>query len=306
MSPRDLFENYAFIVVIALILGLATGGFPGYPAEITIAALAIMMTLSLSEIRITRGSFSGLGGPTVAAIALNYLLLTGMILLIAQFFEDELRSGWILMAAVPSAVAVVPFTYMIGGDTRFSLVGTTTIYLLALILAPLITLMAIGQEIERLRLIFTILLLIVIPLIISRLPTLRNMKRVRKTPLINLCFGILVFTMIGANRNAFEELSMVAWISLASLIRTFCIGLLVLWVLRRIKISSDKAKVLTLFASYKNLGLTAAIAMAIIGSEAAIPAAICIPFEIIWLIALKAATKERRHLPSRNSKGTAT
>ncbi|MDH4122714.1 MAG: hypothetical protein OEV21_01305, partial [Thermoplasmata archaeon] len=226
---------------------------------------------------------------TLLSILLNYALLTGLILVMTLFFSDEsLIAGWVLMAAVPSAVAVVPFTYMLKGDTRLSLMGTTSIYLLSLVLAPLITLVFLGQEIDRFRLIYTIVLMILIPIGISQLPQLRRIGTGLKTPMINACFAVLVFAMTGANREAFgEDPSMVAWVAVACLTRTFIVGLVVLYLLKFTKMPVEKKTTLVLFSSYKNLGLTAAIAMALIGYEAAIPATICIPFEIFWLVALK-------------------
>lgn len=288
MNPRGILGNYAAIVFLALFLGLATGGFPGYASEITIISLAVMMTLSLSNVRGGGESKREVMSQVAYAILLNYGLLTALIIAISLLYSGDLRTGWVLMAAVPSAVAVVPFSYMIRGDTKVALVGTTAIYLLSLAIAPVITLSLVGQELDRWQLIYTIVLMIVIPLAVSRLPQLRNLSPGIKTPSINICFGVLVFAMTGANRGAFgEDPSMVFWVAIASLVRTFGVGLAVMLALRAREMRSEKARVFVLFSSYKNLGLTAAIAMALVGSDAAIPATICIPFEIVWLLVLK-------------------
>lgn len=296
--PR-LLDNYAFIVTISLLLGLVTGGSPVFQSEITIVALAIMMTLSLSEVDIVTGLLRGIAGKAATAVLLNYVLLTGLILGISAFFEGDIREGWILMAAVPSAVAVVPFSYMLRADTRLALVGTTAIYFFSLIIAPGITVICLGQGIDQFRLVFTIIVLIIIPILLSRMPKLRSYSRRRKTPMINLCFGVLIFVMTGANNSAFaEEPSLVFWVSVASFLRTFAVGLAILLVLRLLGTPSFTTKVYVLFSSYKNLGLTAALAMTLISYEAAIPATICIPFELIWLIFLKRIS-ERREAVSR-------
>jgi predicted Na+-dependent transporter len=41
-----------------------------------------------------------------------------------------------------------------------------------------------------------------------------------------------------------------------------------------------------LFASYKNLGLTATLAIALFEPVVAVPATICIVFEVVWVIFL--------------------
>ena len=294
MPKINLLNSYGLVVTISLILGLVTGGSPIFQAEITIVVLAVMMMLSLSEIDFRSVFFKGIIGKTSVTLLLNYGLLTGLILAISLLFTEDLRSGWILMAAVPSAIAVVPFSYILKANTGLALMGTTTIYMIALLIAPSLAIAGIGQGIDQSRLIYTIIILIVIPIGLSRIPNLRKIRSTTKTPMINLCFGVLVFIMTGANRGAFtEEASMVFWVALASLLRTFGVGLSVLAVLRFIKTESRTAKVYVLFSSYKNLGLTAALAMALISYEAAIPATICIPFELVWLVFLKHITTNR-------------
>jgi len=288
MQALDIFGGYGTIATTAFVLGLLLGGFPLFASEITILSLAAMMTLSLSNVAIGRDVLRGTATPTLLAILLNYVLLTGLILIISSFFNGELAVGWVLVAAVPSAVAVVPYTYMLGGDTRLSLVGTTAIYFLSLILAPLITIVFLGQEIDRIRLVYTIVLMILIPIAVSQLPPLRRMSVSRKTPLINICFGVLVFTMTGANRSAFTgDPNMVFWVSSACFVCTFLIGVIILLVSRARKQPPERGVALVLFSSYKNTGLAAAVAMALIGPAAAIPATIFVPFEIFWLVTLK-------------------
>jgi BASS family bile acid:Na+ symporter len=288
MRALDIFGGYGTIATTAFVLGLLLGGFPLFASEITILSLAAMMTLSLSNVAIGRDVLRGTATPTLLAILLNYVLLTGLILIISSFFNGELAAGWVLVAAVPSAVAVVPYTYMLGGDTRLSLVGTTVIYFLSLILAPLITIVFLGREIDRIRLVYTIVLMILIPIAVSQLPPLRRMSASRKTQLINICFGVLVFTMTGANRSAFTgDPNMVFCVSSACFVCTFLIGVIILSVSRARKQPPERGVAFVLFSSYKNTGLAAAVAMALIGPAAAIPATIFVPFEIFWLVTLK-------------------
>ncbi|MGD0056542.1 MAG: hypothetical protein ABSB83_01640 [Methanomassiliicoccales archaeon] len=56
---------------------------------------------------------------------------------------------------------------------------------------------------------------------------------------------------------------------------------------------------MVLYATYKNTVMAAALAVAFFGSEAAIPATICIALEIIWFLALtKVFYPESRSLRS--------
>ena len=56
--------------------------------------------------------------------------------------------------------------------------------------------------------------------------------------------------------------------------------------LRRSGVPKQSRISYVLFASYKNLGLTATLAIALFEPIVAVPATICIVFEVIWVIFL--------------------
>jgi BASS family bile acid:Na+ symporter len=105
--------------------------------------------------------------------------------------------------------------------------------------------------------------------------------------LINIAFFVLTFAVTGANRDAFlGDTLLVTSLLLVALIRTFAVGGAVEVLARRFKVDREARIPMVLFATYKNTGMAAALAVALIGSEAAIPATICIALEIIWFLAL--------------------
>jgi BASS family bile acid:Na+ symporter len=77
---------------------------------------------------------------------MNYLILGSLLLgLNALLIQDEaLRAGFVIIAAVPPAVAVIPFTFFLNGDEKHSLLGTIGAYLGALIIMPLVALTFLG------------------------------------------------------------------------------------------------------------------------------------------------------------------
>src|SRR5207247_1600542 len=57
--------------------------------------------------------------PFLVAFGMSYVVLSGLILVFAVLSPDpQTRNGWVLMAAVPPAIAVVPITSILKGDTR--------------------------------------------------------------------------------------------------------------------------------------------------------------------------------------------
>jgi predicted Na+-dependent transporter len=121
--------------------------------------------------------------------------------------------------------------------------------------------------------------LILIPLLVSRY--LRKFEVKYSKEVINIGFGIVIYTVIALNKNLFfQDLSLILLIALICLLRTFVSGTTVLLVAKpRMEIESTIVKML--FGSYKNLGLSATVALLLFGEKSSLPSAICIVFEIL-------------------------
>jgi BASS family bile acid:Na+ symporter len=67
---------------------------------------------------------------------MSYIILAGVLLcLSALFIEDKnLWIGFVLIASVPPAVAVIPFTAILEGNVDYTLSGTVASYIAALLI----------------------------------------------------------------------------------------------------------------------------------------------------------------------------
>lgn len=282
-----MLQSYSIMMVLGLVLGLLTGGSPWATKEISMASLAVLMTLSLSNIRLGEAKVREHADHAARALILNYGVLTAVILGIGIFFPKEYWWGWVLMAAAPSAISVVPFTKIFGGSTTKALFATAANYLVALALMPLLTLALIGSAVSVSSLVYSLLLLIVLPMAASRAVMKMNIGKKANTAMINLSFAVLIFAVTGANREAFVgDLWIVLAVSIAGIARTFGTGLGTDAILRRFGVERSTRVTYVLFASYKNLGLTATLAIALFEPVVAVPATICIVFEVVWVIFL--------------------
>lgn len=288
MSIRDLLANYVLMMALGLSLGFVSGGIPRYTAEVSMASLGIAMTFSLTDIEVRKLSIRAQARMAGAALFLNFIALSGLILLLGSFFSGDLWKGWVIMAAVPSAVAVIPFTRMLKGDLEVSLFSSTLIYLLCLMLTPGITLLFLGRAVTIEAMVRALVLLILLPLIVSRplQQVVRNPQTERIA--INLCLMVLVFVIMGANRDAFlGDEGLVLSVATVCVIRSFGIGLVADKMMRRLRVVKQKRISLVLFSSYKNLGLGATLAVILFNEAAAIPATIAFVFEILWMVYLQ-------------------
>jgi len=248
-------------------------------------SLAVLMTLSLSTVSLRDTKGKDHRTHAAVALALNYIMLTAVILAVGRLFYDDIWPGWVLMAAAPSAISVVPFTSVLGGKTTKALFSTAVNYVVALVLMPVLTLILIGNAVSAISLVSSLIILIVLPMAASRIVMKLSIKKGTNTVLINLMFAVMIFAVAGSNRDAFfGDPILVLAVSAACVIRTFGTGLLTEFSLRRLRMDKSERIGYVLFASYKNLGLTATLAIALFEPIVAVPATICIVFEVVWVI----------------------
>lgn len=277
------------MVIAGLLVGLATGGPPPeYARDVSTATLVFAMTFSLTEVR-----FRGLSAREESrwfarALAWNYGALSGVTLLLAFFYADpDIRHGWIVMAAVPSAVAVIPITSLFRGNVQRALISSAFLYVAALGIAPVMTLLFAGEAANPVDLGIQLLLQIALPLAVSR-PLARSgfVARHRRT-LVNFSFFVLVLTLAGANRSVFvSDPALVVALAVGGLVRTWAIGAGAYLVSNRISADRSLHIADALFASLKNLGFAAVLGVSLFAPAAALPAIICIFLEISWVVAL--------------------
>jgi bile acid:Na+ symporter, BASS family len=286
---RTFFEKTWLVFLVSMLIGLA---FPGYAYAVEpflVYLLMIMVALSIRDIPLRDIFGSGLKNTLILFLA-NYLLLSLLIVVLSLFLDNpEYQKGFIVMAAVPCAIAVVPFAKLLKGDIKVSTYGLIFTYLVSLFLTPMIIWLFFRESIDLTELLKTIFLLIIVPMLLA-IPLRRISRRLEKhdTVIINVLFLITIYGFIGLNRetivNDFFSLGLVM---LLLFVRTFGIMTLVYFAHRKLSKDRKFTVSLTLFSSYKNLGYAALLALALFGREAALPATLGILFELLAFIYLE-------------------
>ncbi len=285
-------KNRNLLLLTALILGLIFGDFAYRLKGLLLPILVLIMSLSTTHITLMElFQIKRYLRDILIITLIHYLFLSGLILLASHLWvkDPDLRVGYIVMAAVPSAVAVIPFTYLLQGEMAVSLIGSAWIYLFALVAAPLISFHFLEvAQIEPVRLLWILLQLILLPFLFSRL--LLNWRPFQRFQphtgiFINLGFALILYIIIGMNRRVFfGHPGLLALISAIAFLRTFCSGHLIDLISRWLKVDQKRRVSYVLFGSYKNLGLAAAISLLLFNERAAIPSAITTIFEFLFLI----------------------
>ena len=283
-----LLRNRNVILILAITLGLAVGkNIAVWTQPLVLPALALVMTsrdfTTLKTVPRT----------ILVSLLLNYVVMGGVTLLMAWWLIDdpELWTGFVVIAAVPPAVAVVPFSYILGGNTLFSLVGMTGAYLAALGILPLAIILFLGVDFfNPVDLLLILAQLVLLPIVVSRILLYTGWaQRVNRWrgPITNWSFFTVLFTIVGLNRQAFfGEFTILFKIAVIAIVISFVLGEVIERLTRAWRIDRETGISLILMGSMKNYGLASGILLALFSERAAMPATICAVFGILrfmWL-----------------------
>ncbi len=290
-----LLSNTGFILILAFASGLLVPDAAQATGSLITPLLALVMTFSM--LGISADAFTHLRrlfGPVAVSLSLNYIVLGGTFVGLAWLLvsDPDIRAGYMLLAAVPPAIAITPYSYRLGGNTTFAVVGGAAAYLAALVFTPLACLLLLGTSvIGPMNLVTTLVQLIVAPALVSRIlrrASFFHFLERHRGKVVNWSFFVVSYTIVGLNRSVFfGDPDTLLRASVVAFATTFVLGEVIDRVARWA--GADRADRISfaLFGTRKNNGLAAGLALAFFTTTAAaVPAAILTPFAIahfLWL-----------------------
>lgn len=267
-------------MLLALAAGFLIGvRFPGMDL-VAMAALGALMTFSLAEVPL-RGFGANLRYAPLA-FGLTFGLLPALLLLAAFLTSPLLWEGWAILIAVPPAISIIPFTAILRGNVRASVAFNAVIYVASLAITPLLALLLLGVAVSPLQLVLTVLVLILIPLVLSRFARGSPLSSTHLRLLRNLSFAPLTFFIGSANRQVLLESPGLALEALIASILIVATAASIVWFLFQ-QLGADLRVSLVLFSGYKNAGLAATIALALLAPTAVVAPTLMIVFQIFWI-----------------------
>lgn len=289
---KSLLRNRNAIFLLALAAGLAFPAVTPVTRHLVLPALALAMALSTMEIgndlfRKPRALLF----PAFLGIIMSYIILGNIIIGLAAFMirDETIWTGFILLAAVPPAVAVIPFSGFLKGNGPLSLVGTVGAYLGGLAIMPLIAVGLLSSAaFNHLQLLMITLELIVLPLCVSRI-LIREGWRERIAPyrgtVTNWSFFVVLYTLVGLNRSIIlGQTSTLLPVAAISIFTTLILGFLIDWIGSRFHLPRETRTSLVLLGTLKNQGMAGGIALTMFSQEAALPAAVSTMVMIVYII----------------------
>jgi BASS family bile acid:Na+ symporter len=287
-----LLNNRNFIFSLAVIGGLIFPQASVWTKSFMIPALALVMTLA--TIHVPNDYFlnpRAILKPSLAGILMTYLVLGGVILILSALVIDDrnIWIGFVLIAAAPPAVAVIPFTVILQGNISYTLSGTVASYLAALLIMPLAFWAFIGTGFDDpYKLIRIMLLLIVLPVVLSRVVLYFKWQEKLvpvRGPLTDWGFFIVLYSMVGVNRDLiFSQPFTVLPIAGIVFTTTFVLGETIQKVCRIFKMDGGKITSFVLQGTLKNQGIAGGLAITLFEKEAALPSAVYSIFMFLYIM----------------------
>ena len=287
--------NRNFILVLAVILGLLIGDWATLLKDYTFYILAIVMTFSTTGIS-TKAMFplKEMFVPMLLGSFLNYVVFGVVIISVSYWLmpTPELFLGFVVIASTPPGVAVIPFSHILDGDLKYAIVGTLGAFISSLFFAPLIVSLFSNVDggIDPLQLFVTMVQLVLLPLLISRLllwkPIKPTVEKIRGR-IVDWGFALIIFTAVGLNRQVFfSNFDILLLVSLVLFIGIFGLGWFYEWFSKKIGISAPVAVTQNLLVTIKSSGFAVVTALTLFGTEAAIPSAVMAIFVLMYLLYL--------------------
>ncbi len=289
-----LLKNRDFIFILAICLGLGSGQLAQGIKWAVLPALAVIMTVSTLGIP---GSLfknpRAMLRPVAMGILMSFIVQGGLLIGLGQWLVSDktLWTGIVLVASVPPAVAIIPFTGLLKGNTTFSLIATIGGYLSGLVITPLICLAILGASlIHPAKILLILAELVIAPIILSRILAYKGVDTAilpYKGLITNWGFFVVIYTIIGLNRTVFfKDPVFILPVIIICFIGTFVLGAFIEIICHSLKVEKPLRISINLLGTQKNAGTAAGIGLVLFGKTAALPAAVFTIFMIVYFISL--------------------
>lgn len=288
MKMMDIIMDLRAWVISAIIISLLMDTLDIPSSILIIVVLMVQMTLSMDGLRLSVSDLRDNSRDAILSVILTFIVNTAVTLAIGAIFIPTERSiwyGWVILASMPCAVAVVTAAMLTSERVDTSFVGVTATYLAGIAITPVLSFILIGDAVNPLEILKYIVLFILIPLILSRPLGRLELKRTVKVPIINMMMFIMIFLSVNSNHEYItSEPGFILGIFAVVVLRVLLLMLFTHIILKVAKVPDDRRTVLLVMGVWKNTGLSVSMCMLLLSStpESVIPCFLSMIVECIW------------------------
>lgn len=298
-----LLSSTAFMMGLAVVVSLLTnkyitGIYPDLLADnsslrsnITIILLAAMLTVTLSRIPYRDLNPVKNSRSVLRAIIIG-LIVASTIPLVAYFIIKDIDGysqyapGLVFLAATPFAGSIGPLSFILRGDLEHALRSTIVVYVVALLWIPFIVWVTLGETVDMTTVVKTVVELIGVPLILSRLFTKVKIDKTVMAVVLNCIIAFLVWLSVGSTNFGSAGFTVLAVFMIIAALRDVGLGLGTEAVEKKAGIPWSQRVTDVLMVSYKNKGIAIALCVAVMGPQtpyAMVAIAASIVVEVCWV-----------------------
>jgi BASS family bile acid:Na+ symporter len=116
--------------------------------------------------------------------------------------------------------------------------------------------------------------------------------------IVNWSFFVIVFTLIGLNRQAFfGEFDILLRIVIIAIVISFLLGYVIELISKALRLNHETTVSVILMGTLKNYGLSGGILLTLFTERSAIPVSVCLVFGILLFVWLGFHLKKQRFTP---------
>ena len=288
MDARSILLNVRYWIVAAIIIGFIVGDiWGGHVSDVLILFLMIMMCFSLTKMDFVREDMFRYRKEVILAFFLCSVIATAVTLLVGLMCPEEMWKGWVILACVPCAISVVSGTMFMKGNSKMIMISLAVIYVIAIGLTPLLSLIFIGSAVDPWEIMKCVLLFVVVPFIVS-IPLKRlGIPDDVSTLIINFSFFMFALIAIGRTRDFFFNHSDLAvLVILVTVVRIAVLHLIFEYSMKKAGMPRDMRIPYSLLLIWRNSGLALALVVMLFPMDtmAIAPASISMVFEQFYFM----------------------
>lgn len=294
----DALMDLRIWVISAIVISLLIDTVDVPSSTLIIVVLMVQMTLSMDGLKLSLKDIKENNRDAIISVLMTYVLNTLVTLAIGALFlpvNEAIWYGWVMLASMPCAIAVVMAAVITKENLNVSFVGVTATYVVGIVVTPLLSFALIGDAVNPLEILKYLILFIVIPLILSRPLERFNLPRTVKVPIINLMMFIMIFLSVNSNRGfLIDDVTFAGLILIVAIFRVVMLSVLSHFALKAVKVPNDRRTTMMVMGVWKNTGLSVSMSMLLLAStpESVIPCFMSMMVECIWFSIITRRTHE--------------
>ncbi|MBR7124235.1 MAG: hypothetical protein IKC93_05140 [Candidatus Methanomethylophilaceae archaeon] len=298
MKLMDALMDLRIWVISAIVISLLIDTVDVPSSTLIIVVLMVQMTLSMDGLKLSLKDIKENNRDAIISVLMTYVLNTLVTLAIGALFlpvNEAIWYGWVMLASMPCAIAVVMAAVITKEDLNVSFVGVTATYVVGIVVTPLLSFELLGDAVNPLEILKYLILFIVIPLILSRPLERFNLPRTVKVPIINLMMFIMIFLSVNSNRGfLIDDVTFAGLILIVAIFRVVMLSVLSHFALKAVKVPNDRRTTMMVMGVWKNTGLSVSMSMLLLAStpESVIPCFMSMMVECIWFSIITRRTHE--------------